>query len=140
MKRFCLLTLALLLLLSLFAGCGGNAGGTPATQAPATQAPATQAPATKAPATQAPNGGGESTPAPEATEEPSPYNFAAGKYAVNADGYPVERYVYELPLCTTDEILTDWCTCYSPGRTDPRRGLGLHGYLGRGTDHDRRSY
>ena len=113
MKRICLLVLSLLLLLSLFAGCGGNQGETPATQAPATQAPATQAPATKAPATQAPatqapSDEEESTAAPEATEEPSPYNFAVGKYTLNADGYPAERYVYELPLCTTDEILTDW--------------------------------
>ena len=133
MKRICTLILALLLLTSLFAGCGGKpadtapsgdpGGSAPATQAPATQAPATQAPATQAPATQAPADNGNATEAPAETEEPSPYNFAAGKYPVNADGYPAERYVYELPLCTTDEILTDWCTCYSP-ELIPAEGWG----------------
>ncbi len=48
MKKFLALTLALVMVLSAFAGCG--ASETPETQAPATEAPETQAPATEAPA------------------------------------------------------------------------------------------
>ena len=118
MKKTLSLVLALLFVLALFAGCN-NGGGTPATQAPgsATQAPATQAPATKAPATQAPNSGGE----PAATEEPEPepvdegpYHYAAGKYAMNDEGFPVEKYVYDKPLTENDDVLTKWSTCYTP--------------------------
>ena len=80
MKKYIALVLALLLALSLFAGC--NNGSTPS-GGDATAAPATQAPATKAPATQAPDNGGESsgdgTPAP-AEEDEGPYHLAAGKY------------------------------------------------------------
>ena len=81
MKKYIALVLALLLALSLFAGCnngsapsGGDATAAPATQAPATKAPATQAPA----ATDAPseNQGEE----PPAEEDEGPYHLAAGKY------------------------------------------------------------
>ncbi len=54
MKKVLSLSLALVLVLGLLAGCGG--GDTPATDAPATDAPATDAPATDAPATDAPAG------------------------------------------------------------------------------------
>lgn len=103
-KSITALCLALLMLLALFAGCGGG-GDTPA------PAPATAAPATAAPATAAPDG----TPA-EPTQEPEdegPYHFAKG-YAVNEEGFPLEKYVYEKPLCDTDEVLTKWTTCYTP--------------------------
>ena len=116
MKRALTLLLAVLFVVALFSGCNGNSGNTPATQAPATQAPATQAPATQAPATQAP-----ATEAPEATPEPtpepepaSPYNFAAGKFAADANGLATEKYDYTLPLSTTDEVLTYWGVCYTP--------------------------
>ena len=54
------------------------------------------------------SGSSDATPAPAPTEEPSPYNFAAGKYAVNEKGIPLEKYEYELPLTTTDEKFTYW--------------------------------
>ena len=118
MKKTLCLVLALLLVLALFAGCGGNGGTTPATNAPdsgssqATQAPA----ATKAPATQTPaSSQATEAPATEAPEEDEgPYHFAAGKYAKNADGFPLEKYVYERPLTDNDDVLTKWSTCYTP--------------------------
>ena len=114
LKRTAALALAVLMVLALFAGCGKTSGtDTPATQAPASDAPATKAPATQAPATKAPD-------APETTPEPTPepvdegpYHFAKN-YATDADGWPLEKYVYEQPLCDTDEVLTKWTTCYSP--------------------------
>ena len=121
MKRALTLLLAVLFVVALFSGCNGNSGNTPATQAPATQAPATQAPATQAPATQAPATQAPATEAPEATPEPtpepepaSPYNFAAGKFAADANGLATEKYDYTLPLSTTDEVLTYWGVCYTP--------------------------
>ena len=105
MKKTLSLVLALLFVLALFAGCN-NGGGTPATQAPGSDA-------TAAPATQAPNSGNQ----PAATEEPvdeGPYHFAAGKYEKNADGFPVEKYVYDRPLTDNDDVLTKWTTCDTP--------------------------
>jgi hypothetical protein len=54
----------------------------------------------------------EATPAP--TEESSPYHFAAGKFAKDANGFAAEKYDYELPLTTTDELLQYWTTIYTP--------------------------
>ena len=118
MKKTLSLVLALLFVLALFAGCN-NGGATTPTAAPdgqATQAPATKAPATQAPATQAPSGN-----EPAATEEPEPepvdegpYHYAVGKYEKNADGFPVEKYVYEQPLTDNDDVLSKWTTCYTP--------------------------
>ena len=115
MKKYIALVLALLLALSLFAGCnngsapsGGDATAAPATQAPATKAPATQAPA----ATDAPseNQGEE----PPAEEDEGPYHLAAGKYEKDAEGWPVAKYEYTQPLCDNDYVLTNWTTCYTP--------------------------
>ena len=52
MKKFLALMLAVLMVVSLFAGCGSSSA--PATEAPATEAPAADAPATEAPAADAP--------------------------------------------------------------------------------------
>ena len=115
MKKYIALVLALLLALSLFAGCnngsapsGGDATAAPATQAPATKAPATQAPA----ATDAPseNQGEE----PPAEEDEGPYHLAAGKYEKDAEGWPLTKYEYTQPLCDNDYVLTNWTTCYTP--------------------------
>ena len=118
MKRRMALILSILLILALFAGCGGT--GTTPTAAPATQAPAdqsTQAPETAAPATAKPTDAPQATAAPEPTPEPepeSPYKLAAGKYAVNEAGFPTEKYVYDQPFCTDDTVFTEWTTCYTP--------------------------
>ena len=85
MKKTIALILALLLALSLLAGCNGGGGGggtTTPTDAPAaTQAPATKAPATKAPA--ATPDKGETLPTSEpapAEEDEGPFHLPAGKF------------------------------------------------------------
>ena len=102
MKKPIASVLALLLLLALFAGCNG--GGTSPTAAPGgnTAAPASQAP-------------GNSEPVPtEEPEDEGPYHFAIGKYEKNADGFPVEKYVYDRPITDNDDTLSKWTTCYTP--------------------------
>lgn len=104
-KRITATVLALMMVAVLFAGCSSSEETTPSTPA---AAQATQVPSvTKAPA---------ATEAPQATAEPvdeGPYHFAKG-YATDADGWPLEKYVYEQPLCDTDDVLTKWTTCYNP--------------------------
>ena len=100
--------LAMLLALSLLAGCGG--GGNPKqTRPPETKVPAaSNAPATQAPASEA--------PAAQPTEAPAdegPYHFAKN-YATDAEGWPLEKYVYDGPLCDNDVTFTRWTTCYKP--------------------------
>ena len=119
MKRTISMILALLLLLAFFAGCAGKpAGGGGSTAAPATAAPAaTEKPAaTDKPAASA---------APAATEEPSPepvdegpYKLAKGKYAVDERGVPLEKYTYEVPLTTSDEVFTYWTGMLLPDAID----------------------
>ena len=106
-KKTLALVLALLLVLALFAGCN-NGGGTPSQS----QAPATQAPATQAPANQGGNQGGtQATEAP--VEDEGPYHLAKG-YATDAEGWPLEKWVYDRPLCDDDTTFTRWTTCYTP--------------------------
>jgi putative aldouronate transport system substrate-binding protein len=102
MKRYLAFTVVLLFIVAMFAGCGGKAENDKSDMAAeATEAPA----ATEAPTT-------EETPAP--TEDNAPYNFAAGKFAADANGFATEKYDYELPLTTTDEVLQYWTTIYTP--------------------------
>lgn len=121
MKRTITLVLAILMLVSLFAGCGGSGTTTP-TQAPASAAPsaapaATKAPASAAPASSAPE---SSAPAEETPEEPaSPYPFA-----VDERGIAVEPYDYPLPLTTSDEVLSYWTTIYTPQYITEDGGFG----------------
>ena len=105
MKRKLAFLASVLLLVSLFAGCGGAEPVTP-TAAP-TNAPApTSAPATPS--------GGESAP----DADSGPYHFAAGKYAVTEKGVPLEKYDYELPLTTSDETFTYWRSVMLPDQID----------------------
>ena len=46
--------------------------------------------------------------------EESPYKFAAGKFAADANGVALEPYEYDRPFCTTDEVLVYWNVCYTP--------------------------
>ena len=105
MKKKLALFLALALIVALFAGCGGATDNTP---------------------TNTPNSGGstpvDSTPTDDGADVPdntqqdedSPYKFAAGKFAADERGIATEKYDYELPFCTTDEVLTFWTVCWNP--------------------------
>ena len=101
-KKTAALVLVLLLVLALFAGCGSGTGAPSQTNAPATQAPANSG-----------SQGSAATEAPAPEEDEGPYHFARN-YETDADGWPLEKYVYEQPLCDTDETFTRWTTCYTP--------------------------
>ena len=121
MKRKFAMLLAVLLILSLFAGCGssdtGSDPGTTSTPNSGTSTPDTGTPDDSA-----------GTPDDSAGEDPdSPYNFAAGKYEVDENGFPVASYEYELPLSTTDEIFTLWTVCWTP-QYIPESGFGSMPY------------
>ena len=98
MKKTLALVLALLMVLALFAGCGNEPAPANATNAPA--ADKTAAPA--------------KSDAPASSDPDSPYCLAAGRYEVDENGHPVSKYVYDAPLCTNDETLSYWTTCYTP--------------------------
>lgn len=117
MKKIGIFMLAVLLLLSLFSGCGSNPSedGSP-TPPPPTEAPATSAPqATTVPTkpTDTPT-----TSAPQETPEPTPVepasHLAPGKVALDANGIPNERYDYELPLTEDDVTFSCWTTVWFP--------------------------
>ncbi|MBO7738799.1 MAG: hypothetical protein J6S18_00365, partial [Oscillospiraceae bacterium] len=105
MKRTLSLILAVLMVVALFAGCGKD------TTTPTTPAPDT-------PASSAPSTGTETPDTPETPEAPveedSPYNFAKGKFKADEKGLALEKYEYELPLTTTDEVFTMWTTSFTP--------------------------
>ena len=89
------LGLALLLALALFAGCDKGRG------AIATPVPSAQ--------TQAP-----SAQTQEPVEDEGPIHLPRGKYAVDSEGWPVDKYVYDKPICDSDVTFTRWTTCYTP--------------------------
>jgi putative aldouronate transport system substrate-binding protein len=95
------LALAILLIIVLFAGCGGDGGSV-------------------SKPTAAPTESGQN---PTPTQESSPYNFAAGDYEVNSYGYPTMPYEYELPLSTTDESISFWTVVWTPQNV-PEEGFG----------------
>ena len=48
-----------------------------------------------------------------------PYNYAAGKYALDSRGVAAEKYNYTLPLTTSDEVFTYWTGSLVPDQIDP---------------------
>lgn len=102
MKKHLALFAVFALLLSLFGACG-NKPETPDATTDATPAPTAQT--TAAPST---------TQASAPTEEPSPYHFAAGNFPKDERGLATQHYSYEMPISTTDEVLTMWTTSYTP--------------------------
>ena len=112
MKRYLALVFALLFVLALFAGCGGNNN---------TANKTTNNNSTDKGAAATDNSG---TASPEATDdEDSPYKFAAGKFPADANGIATAKYEYELPLTTTDETFTYWTTNFTPEYL-PEEGYG----------------
>lgn len=120
MKRLVTLILAALLVLALFAGCGDTAGNKGATNG-----------STDGSAKSGDNiAGTEASAKPEATAEPEDpnYRFAVGKYETDADGWPLEKYVYELPFCMTDEVLTNMTTNFTPQYLPEDNYMGIPTY------------
>ena len=110
MKRTLSLLLAVLFVLVLFAGCGGNTTGGN-TSGGNTSGGSTSGGSTSG----GDNAGGSTAGGEDApVEDDGPYNFAKGKYETDAEGWPLEKYVYELPLCTTNEILTQMTLSFTP--------------------------
>ena len=122
MKKTLALIMALVFIVALFAGCGGNGGNSGNTNAgsdtssgsastgSASTGSSTPADSGSTNTGSTPTDSGNTTP----VENSSPYHFAPGNYALTADGLPAEKYVYDLPFCETDETLSFWTCCYTP--------------------------
>lgn len=109
MKKTLALVLAVAMLVALFAGCGNNGGTTPSTTPDAGTTGTQTTPDTGS------NSGNAGTTTPDnGGEEDSPYNFANGNFPKDENGVSTAPYTYELPLSTTDEVLTMWTTNYTP--------------------------
>jgi len=115
MKRTIALILSVMLVLALFAGCGGNTNtGSTGTNTGKTDAGTNTGKTDTNTDKGNTDSGSTGTDAEAGTDADSPYNLAAGKYEVDENGYPYTRYEYELPLTTADEVFTKWTTCYTP--------------------------
>ncbi len=130
MKKVLALMLALLFVVALFAGCAGNTTG--GSTGGGAETGNTGSANTGSGSTTETNTGSNTqteTTQPAGTEEiappaeEGPYNLAPGKYAVDANGYAAEKYDYELPLSTTDEVFTLWTVCWTP-QVIPEEGYG----------------
>ena len=104
-KKLLALVLALVFVVALFAGCGGNNSGNNGGSSANTGSGS----ASTGSGTTSDSGSTDTGSADE-----GPYHFAAGKYEMNDRGYPATQYEYTQPLCDTDETLTRWTTCYTP--------------------------
>lgn len=105
MQRRTAYLFALLMLCSLFVGCKRNGEAVPSPT---------------------PTTGTNVSPSPTAGN----YNFAAGKYEKTADGWPKEKYNYELPLSKTGEKFSLWTVSYTPQYLPEDGYNGLSMYKG----------
>lgn len=88
-----MLTMALVLMICLFSGCGGRGDTGDPSAMPDSTAPQT-----------------EDVTGNEAQD----YFFAVGNYEKDEEGWPTDYYEYNTPFCTTGEILTYWTVNYTP--------------------------
>lgn len=100
MKKTLSLIMAILLVLSLFAGCAPN------NPAPTPTTGTTAEPDTG-------NTDTQPTDEPDNTED-SLYNLPAGKFEVDENGFPTAPYDYTEPFTTSDEVLTYWGVVWTP--------------------------
>ncbi len=138
MKKTLALLLALLFVLALFAGCnngggqtsgGSSSGGEAQTGSSAgsesssggTQSSGGQTSGGSGSSGGQTSGGSGSSGGSEAqsggetaAEDDSPYRYAAGKYATDANGWATDYYEYETPFCLDDTIFTYWTTTFYP--------------------------
>ena len=105
MKKITVYLFVFLLICSLFSGCKNNNGVTP---------------------TPTPTATAQASPSPT----PSDYNYAKGKYDKTADGWPKEKYVYDLPLSKTNEEFSLWTVNYTPQYLPEDGYNGLSMYKG----------
>ena len=105
MKKILSSALALALILALFCGCSGD--GEKQTSAPGSPVPTSSS--------------ASATPSEEPDD--SPYSLANGKFKADENGLALEKYEYELPLSTTDEIFTMWTVSWTPEYL-PEEGYG----------------
>lgn len=119
MKRTICLILAVLFCVALFAGCGGNNAGNSgggSASGSGSSTPATSKPADSGSSADTGSDSGAGEEAPPVND--SPYHLAAGKYAVDERGVPLEKYTYEVPLTTSDEVFTYWTGVMLPDQID----------------------
>ncbi len=132
MKRKLALILAVLFVLALFAGCGGNtnSGGSSSGGNTSSGSSTTGGNTSSGSTSTTPDAGSDAGSDVGGETADSPYNLAAGKYAKDAEGWPLEKYEYELPLTTTDEVFTNMTLSFTPQYL-PEGGMGdLPMYMG----------
>lgn len=110
MKKVLALVLAVLLVFCLFAGCGGTGTTTPDAGSSGTTNSGTANSGTTNSGTSTPDDSGSS----DAAVDEGPYKFAAGKFEMDERGIAQTPYVYDVPFCTSDEVLTYWTGNWTP--------------------------
>ena len=118
MKKKLALVLALLFVLSLFAGCGNNGGSQTNSGTASGTNTGSGSQNTAGSSASDDTSTGSETPDAGGAGEASPYQFAAN-YETDENGYPTDWYNYALPISTTDEVLTMWAHCYTPEFLSP---------------------